>query len=65
MKELKETVSWLNYYIKNFDIDRIIYFSKELNKLGYIENYEVEWLVQDIINNRCTYNYKTFLREVL
>ena len=26
MKELKETVSWLNYYIKNFDIDRIIYF---------------------------------------
>lgn len=61
MKELIQTVSWLNYYIDNWNMDRIIYFTKELNRLGYIEKYEIEWLVQDIISDRCKFSYKTFL----
>lgn len=64
MKELynlKETVNNLNNYIDNWDIHMIIHYSKELNRLGYIDKYEVEWLVQDIINDRCKFSYKTFL----
>ena len=64
MKELynlKETVNNLNHYIDNWDMHMIIHYSKELNRLGYIDKYEIEWLVQDIINDRCKFNYKTFL----
>lgn len=61
LNNLQQTVNNLNHYIDNWDIHMIIHYAQELNRLGYIDKYEVEWLVQDIINDRCKFSYKTFL----
>lgn len=62
--KLKEIVKSLNYGIKYFKLDFIHGSVYELVQNDFITESEGYDLLDDIMKNRTTYSYKSFLKEV-
>lgn len=61
--KLKEIVKSLNYGIKYFKLDFIHGSVYELVQNDFITESEGYDLLDDIMKNRTTYSYKSFLKE--